>query len=157
MPSYSRNSPMPVSGAMPRITGMNAFGQPMRCNAIRGVQARHTLSGPGGGGSLSGRRYNYKEEAEAAAQRHDNEANEMASKRGREAAIQANQSTAPAKPAARQGQLVSAVGSASRWATGDELDRMDAEKAAVRKKSRKIMGYKRPVPPMTAAPMERMA
>ena len=132
----------------------NAFGEPFRGSKIRGVQARRYMGG-GDQGPLSTRpTYNVREEAEKEAMRQDRAEMEAAAARGQAAAGAAK----PAQQAApkREGQLIPTAGGGSKWASGDELDRMDEMKAKARKKGRMRM-FKTPTAPMTFAPSEYVA
>lgn len=98
MAAYSRTSPMPNSGEVPRITGLNSFGEPFRGNKIRGVQAKRYMGG-GNQGPLSARPvYNAKVEAEKAVVEGERKEREAAAQRGRQASIQANAPSAAASP-----------------------------------------------------------
>ena len=139
----------------------NAFGEPFRGSKIRGVQARRYMGEPSQG-ALSDRRYNVREEAEKEAMRQDRAEQEQAAARGQAAAGAAKpaQQAAPkpSQPTApkREGQLIPTVGGGSKWASGDELDRMDEMKAKARKRGRMRM-FKTPTAPMTFAPSEYVA
>jgi hypothetical protein len=93
--------------------------------------------GGGDQGPLSDRRYNVREEAEKEATRQDRAEMEQAAARGMAAAGGGSQSQ-PSAPK-RQGQLVPTAGGGSKWASGDELDRMDSMKAKARKQARRTM------------------
>ena len=156
---------MPQPRQLQQYQRLNAFGEPFRGSKIRGVQARRYMGG-GDQGPLSTRpTYNVREEAEKEAMRQDRAEMEAAAARGQAAAgaaKPAQQAAAgaakPAQPAApkREGQLIPTVGGGSKWASGDELDRMDEMKAKARKKGRMRM-FKTPTAPMTFAPSEYVA
>jgi hypothetical protein len=134
---------------------LNAFGEPFRGSKIRGVQARRMMGGPSQG-PLSERRYNMREEAEKEATRQDRAKQESAAARGQAAAGGGASQSQPAAPKKREGMLIPTVGGGSKWASGDELDRMDAMKAKARKKGRMQM-FKQPTRPMTSVPSENVA
>lgn len=144
---------MPQPRQLQQYQRLNAFGEPFRGSKIRGVQARRYMGEPSQG-ALSDRRYNVREEAEKEAMRQDRAEMEQAAARGQAAAGAAK----PAQPAApkREGQLIPTVGGGSKWASGDELDRMDEMKAKARKRGRMRM-FKTPTAPMTFAPSEYVA
>jgi hypothetical protein len=133
---------------------LNAFGEPFRGSKIGGVKARRYMGGPSQG-PLSERRYNMREEAEKEAMRQDRAEQESAAARGMAAAGGGTSQSQPAVPK-RQGQLVPTAGGGSKWASGEELDRMDEMKAKARKKGRMRM-FKQPTRPMTFAPSENVA
>ena len=113
---------MPQPRQQQQYQRLNAFGEPFRGSKIRGVQARRYMGG-GDQGPLSTRpTYNVREEAEKEAMRQDRAEMEAAAARGQAAAGAAN----PSQPTAskREGQLVPTAGGGSKWASGDELDRM---------------------------------
>jgi hypothetical protein len=132
---------------------LNAFGQPFRGSKIRGVQAKRYMGGPSQGALSTRPTYNAREEAEKEAMRQDRAEREQAAARGMAAAGTASQSQ-PAAPK-RQGQLVPTVGGGSKWASGEELDRMDKMKAKARKKARELMEYGPPEPAGMAAARSR--
>ena len=144
---------MPQPRQLQQYQRLNAFGEPFRGSKIRGVQARRYMGEPSQG-ALSDRRYNVREEAEKEAMRQDRAEMEQAAARGQAAAGAAK----PAQQAApkREGQLIPTAGGGSKWASGDELDRMDEMKAKARKKGRMRM-FKTPTAPMTFAPSEYVA
>ena len=155
---------MPQPRQQQQYQRLNAFGEPFRGSKSRGVQARRYMGG-GDQGPLSNRRYNVREEAEKEAMRQDRAEQEQAAARGQAAAgaaKPAQQAAAgaakPAQQAApkREGQLIPTVGGGSKWASGDELDRMDEMKAKARKRGRMRM-FKTPTAPMTSAPSEYVA
>jgi len=155
---------MPKPRQLQQYQRLNAFGEPFRGSKIGGVQARRYMGEPSQG-ALSDRRYNVREEAEKEAMRQDRAEQEQAAARGQAAAgaaKPAQQAAAgaakPAQQAApkREGQLIPTVGGGSKWASGDELDRMDEMKAKARKKGRMRM-FKTPTAPMTSAPSEHVA
>jgi hypothetical protein len=143
---------------------LNAFGEPFRGSTIRGVQARRYMGGPSQG-PLSGRRYNAREEAEKEAMRQDRAEMEQAAARGQAAAGGGASQSQPTAPKKREGMLIPTVGGGSKWASGEELDRMDKMKAKARKQARRTMDVsaknaagvaafgtgKPPAPPMSAA------
>lgn len=140
MTTYSRRSSMPHAGDVPRITGLNSFGQPFRGRKIMGI-----------GSDLKDIRADQADQAERAA----------AAERGRQMALRmaaATSSPTAAAPAKRPGQMIpgNAPG-ASRWASGDELDRMEKKKSSARKRARQTTNYMPRVRTLTYAPMERMA
>lgn len=116
---------------------LNAFGEPFQGSQIRGVQARRYMGGPSQG-ALSDRRYNVREEAEKEAMRQDRAEQEAAAARGQAAAGGGASQAQQAAPK-REGMLIPTAGGGSKWASGDELDRMDAMKEKARRQARKAM------------------
>lgn len=144
---------MPQPRQLAQYQRLNAFGEPFRGSKIGGVKARRYMGEPSQG-PLSDRRYNMREEAEKEAMRQDRAEQERAAARGQAAAGGGSQSQ-PAAPK-RQGQLVPTAGGGSKWASGEELDRMEAAKAKARKKGR-MQIFKQPTRPMTSVPFENVA
>jgi hypothetical protein len=106
-------------------------------------------------GALSERRYNFREEAEKEAMRQDRAEMESAAARG-QAAAGGSSPSQPTAPKKREGMLIPTAGGGSKWASGEELDRMDKMKAKARKKGRMQM-FKQPTRPMTSVPFENVA
>ncbi len=169
MPSYSRKQPMTTGGEVPRITGLNAFGEPFRGRKIRGVSAEVRAVGQAYSRAQSadrnplaprsyGNQAQWAEqklaEAEEAGEKHRNRMAEEAAERGREKAKDASGTTTAPK---RAGQLIASAGGGYKWASGDELDKMDEQKAAARRKARGTHDYMRRTRPETAFPVQNVA
>lgn len=129
---------MPQPRQQQQYQRLNAFGEPFRGSKIGGVQARRYMGG-GDQGPLSNRRYNVREEAEKEAMRQDRAAMKQTAARGQAAAGSGGASQSQQATPKREGQLIPTVGGGSKWASGKELDRMDAMKAKARKQARKTM------------------
>ena len=139
---------MQTGGNVPRITGLNAFGQPFRGRQIHGVgkaerdvgyaYGREQTSMNGPLASRGGNQAQFAErklaEAEEAGETHRNRMDEEAAERGREKA----KAAAGMAPKKREGMLVSGPGGSAVWKTGEELDR--AERGKARAEARKQMG-----------------
>jgi hypothetical protein len=144
---------------------LNAFGQPFRGSKIRGVQAKRYMGGPSQGALSTRPTYDAREEAEKEAMRQDRAEMEQAAARGQAAAGGGASQSQPTAPKKREGMLIPTVGGGSKWASGEELDRMDKMKAKARKQARRTMDVsaknaagvaafgtgKPPAPPMSAA------
>lgn len=169
MPSYSRRQPMTAGGDVPRITGLNAFGEPFRGRKIRGVSAEVRAVGQAYSRAQSadrnplaprsyGNQAQWAEqklaEAEEAGEKHRNRMAKEAAERGREKAKSASGTTPAPK---RAGQLIASAGGGYKWASGDELDKMDEQKAAARRKARGTHDYMRRTRPETVFPVQNVA
>jgi len=138
---------MQTGGEVPRITGLNAFGQPFRGRRIHGVGKAERDAGYAYGreqtsmrGPLANRGGNQAQfaerklaEAEEVGEMHRNRMAEQAAERGR-AKANAAVGTAPKK---REGMLVPGPSGGAVWKTGKELDR--AERGKARAEARKRM------------------
>lgn len=137
------------SGPMPRITGMNSFGQPFRGNKIRGVGAEEravgraysremanghntgslATRGDGSQGNFAARKIDEAEDAQDAAnERRGAEAIE----RGR---MKAQAATGTVTAPKRQGQLVETGPGRSKWMSGEAMDGMEKARVEARQKS----------------------
>lgn len=140
---------MNSGGDVPRITGLNSFGQPFRGKKIRGVGSEEravgraysremanghntgslATRGDGSQGNFAARKIDEAEDAhDAANERRGAEAAE----RGR-AAAQAATGTATAPK--RQGQLVTTGQGRSKWMSGEAMDGMEKARVEARQKS----------------------
>jgi hypothetical protein len=147
---------MPQPRQQQQYQRLNAFGEPFRGSKIRGVQAKRYMGGPSQGPLSTRPTYNARDEAEKEAIRQDRAEQEAAAARGQAAAGGGVSQSQPAAPKKREGMLIPTAGGGSKWASGDELDRMDEMKAKARKKGRMRM-FKQPTRPMTSVPFENVA
>lgn len=167
--TYSRRQPITTGGDVPRITGLNAFGEPFRGRKIRGVGAAERAVGQAYSRAQSadrnplaprsyGNQAQWAEQkldaAEEAGEKHRNRMAEEAAERGREKAKAASGTTTPPK---RAGQLIASTSGGYKWASGDDLDKMDEQRAAARRKARGTHDYMRRTRPETVFPAQNVA